>query len=117
MHRSCSFCHQSTSSMPAPREITHGRGHAAAVTRNSLSIWEELMKIVGDGSGMGAQLRHAVELNQAVDVRTRWSAPRQREQPPRHTQGDSPRRTNGAFLYKERRRLASQSSACLVRMD
>src|SRR5258707_2465175 len=35
MHRFCSLCHQSTSSMPAPGEITHGRGHAAAVHRNS----------------------------------------------------------------------------------
>src|SRR6266566_2792332 len=46
-------------------------------------------------------------LNQAVDARTRWYAPRQGEPPQRHTQGDSPRRTNVWFPDTYRRWPAS----------
>jgi len=34
---------------------------APADARASLSIWEELLKIAGNGSGMGAPLRHSAE--------------------------------------------------------
>src|ERR1700693_2795568 len=58
----------------------------------------------------GQRIRHgrcaptrARALNQVVDARTQWSAPRPCEQPGRHTQGDSPRRTNVWSLDTYRR--------------
>src|SRR5947199_8128427 len=71
-----------------------------------LPIWDELMRERGQWIRYGCS-GTARALNQAVDARTRWSAPRLGEQPRRYTQGDCPRRTNVWSLDTYRRWLAS----------